>query len=242
MNWLYIVLTLVAVGLLFGPMLYWDKGRRSLVLALRSLWLHKLRAFLSVLGIIIGTGRGHRADGLRRRQHAGRPGRHPQAGRDQHHRPQRQAAGELGTQSRTRVAMYGLTQDDYDRFTILKDGGTVTRMVPMRIFPQEMRRLHRSVHRPGRWHHARLCRGQRAADRHGTLPALERTSEQTRNVAVLGANVAASAVPLRGPPRTIADRRFLSLRGRRRPEESHAAGQTAAARPPRTITTTSTSR
>src|SRR5262249_41430384 len=32
-----------------------DKGRRSLVLALRSLWLHKLRAFLSVLGIIIGT-------------------------------------------------------------------------------------------------------------------------------------------------------------------------------------------
>ena len=32
-----------------------DKGRRSMVLALRSLWLHKLRAFLSVLGIIIGT-------------------------------------------------------------------------------------------------------------------------------------------------------------------------------------------
>ena len=33
----------------------WDKARRSLVLALRSLWLHKLRAVLSVLGIIIGT-------------------------------------------------------------------------------------------------------------------------------------------------------------------------------------------
>src|SRR3954453_20912310 len=38
------------------PVLGSDKGRRSLVLALRSLWLHKLRAFLSVLGIIIGTG------------------------------------------------------------------------------------------------------------------------------------------------------------------------------------------
>ena len=29
---------------------------RSCTLALRSLWLHKMRAFLSVLGIIIGTG------------------------------------------------------------------------------------------------------------------------------------------------------------------------------------------
>src|SRR5712671_5552041 len=33
----------------------WSKWRSSFVLALRSLWLHKLRAFLSVLGIIIGT-------------------------------------------------------------------------------------------------------------------------------------------------------------------------------------------
>src|SRR5437667_4513302 len=37
-------------------LLFWDKSRRSFVLALRSLWLHKLRSFLSVLGIIIGTG------------------------------------------------------------------------------------------------------------------------------------------------------------------------------------------
>ena len=33
-----------------------DKGRRSLVLGHAQPWLHKLRAFLSVLGIIIGTG------------------------------------------------------------------------------------------------------------------------------------------------------------------------------------------
>src|SRR5450631_1573189 len=34
----------------------WVKWRSSFVLALRSLWLHKLRSILSVLGIIIGTG------------------------------------------------------------------------------------------------------------------------------------------------------------------------------------------
>src|SRR5437660_6582199 len=33
----------------------WLKWRSSFVLALRSLWLHKLRSMLSVLGIIIGT-------------------------------------------------------------------------------------------------------------------------------------------------------------------------------------------
>jgi len=40
----------------FVAMLASVKGRRSLQLALRSLWLHKMRSFLSVLGIIIGTG------------------------------------------------------------------------------------------------------------------------------------------------------------------------------------------
>ncbi|HEY7156956.1 MAG TPA: ABC transporter permease, partial [Gemmataceae bacterium] len=50
-----IVAVLVAVAVVV-PLLYWDKGRRSLLLAVRSLWLHKMRAFLSVLGIIIGTG------------------------------------------------------------------------------------------------------------------------------------------------------------------------------------------
>src|SRR3984957_4523858 len=35
--------------------IFWMKWRSGFVLALRSLWLHKLRAVLSVLGIIIGT-------------------------------------------------------------------------------------------------------------------------------------------------------------------------------------------
>src|SRR5256885_17270995 len=53
----YLCLVL-AFGLLWlgVPWFLSDKGRRSFVLALRSLWLHKLRSFLSVLGIIIGTG------------------------------------------------------------------------------------------------------------------------------------------------------------------------------------------
>src|SRR5438046_10329799 len=33
----------------------WSKFSRSVSLAIKSLWLHKLRSFLSVLGIIIGT-------------------------------------------------------------------------------------------------------------------------------------------------------------------------------------------
>src|SRR6266567_838816 len=49
---------ILAFGLLWlvVPLFLSDKGRRSFQLALRSLWLHKLRSFLSVLGIIIGTG------------------------------------------------------------------------------------------------------------------------------------------------------------------------------------------
>src|SRR6059058_276621 len=48
-------LVIVFVTILGGYVIGTEKGRRSFVLALRSLWLHKLRAFLSVLGIIIGT-------------------------------------------------------------------------------------------------------------------------------------------------------------------------------------------
>src|SRR5919109_1028260 len=47
---------LLFLGLLLVPIPLGKRARRSLVLALRSLVLHKLRAMLSVLGIIIGTG------------------------------------------------------------------------------------------------------------------------------------------------------------------------------------------
>ena len=55
-NLMMTLLALEVAFLLTPPLLNWDKSRRSFVLAVRSLWLHKLRAVLSVLGIIIGTG------------------------------------------------------------------------------------------------------------------------------------------------------------------------------------------
>src|SRR5437763_12650001 len=53
---LSIVFGLLLIAGLVWVAFFWEKGRRSLELAVRSLWLHKLRAALSVLGIIIGTG------------------------------------------------------------------------------------------------------------------------------------------------------------------------------------------
>src|SRR6266446_8672721 len=97
----------------FVAMLASVKGRRSLQLALRSLWLHKMRSFLSVLGIIIGTGavialmafgEGKKQDALDAIERQGatniivRSDKPPEEG---------------NTQSRSRVLTYGLTWDDY---------------------------------------------------------------------------------------------------------------------------------
>jgi putative ABC transport system permease protein len=130
----------IAFVVLLASLMSSDKGRRSLVLALRSLWLHKLRAVLSVLGIIIGTlavitlmafGEGSMHDALEdiKRQGATniiiRSTKPPD---------------DSSTQRRTRVANYGLTYDDYERFLTI---GSVVRRVPMRIFQQELRSLER---------------------------------------------------------------------------------------------------
>src|SRR6059058_3623483 len=132
---------LALVGLLAIPLLLnWDKATRSFVLAVRSLWLHKLRALLSVLGIVIGTaavialmafGEGSMHDALEdiKRQGATnvivRSVKPPDEG---------------NTQRRTMVAIYGLTYDDYERFLTIPD---VIRWVPMRVFPNEVRHLER---------------------------------------------------------------------------------------------------
>src|SRR5262245_11909837 len=55
----YLAISLLAVALL-GALLWRTplvsaKMRSSVTTAVRNLWLHKLRSFLSVLGIIIGT-------------------------------------------------------------------------------------------------------------------------------------------------------------------------------------------
>src|SRR5262249_29905849 len=117
-----------------------EKGRRSVLLALRSLWLHKMRAVLSVLGIIIGMtaviilmafGEGSMQDALEdiKRQGATniivRSVKPPDDG---------------STQRRSFIATYGITYKDYDRFLTI---GTVVRHVPLRVFSAEIRRLER---------------------------------------------------------------------------------------------------
>jgi putative ABC transport system permease protein len=120
-------------------LLLWDKSRRSFVLALRSLWLHKLRSFLSVLGIIIGTvsvitlmafGEGSMQDALEDIKRQGATNviiRSVKPSDD-------------ASSKRTRTLLYGLTYADYQQFLILD---SIVGSVPMRIFPQEVRSLHR---------------------------------------------------------------------------------------------------
>lgn len=137
-----VIVNLAALVLFFGSMLLIAKGRRNIVLAMRSLWLHKLRSFLSVLGIIVGTGavialmafgEGSMHDALEdiKRQGATnviiRSVKPPDDG---------------ATQRRTFIVAYGLTRQDYERFLTID---SVIQSVPMRIFPQEIRRLQRMV-------------------------------------------------------------------------------------------------
>src|SRR5262252_8681013 len=93
------------------------KISRNAGLALRSLWLHKLRAILSVLGIIIGTGavialmafgEGSMQDALEDIKRMGatniiiRSVKPPD---------------DSTSTRRTRVAMYGITKSDYARIS-----------------------------------------------------------------------------------------------------------------------------
>src|SRR5260370_13145179 len=108
-------------------MLFHDKGRRTLVLALRSLWLHKVRTMLSVLGIIIGTsavislmafGEGSMQDALEEIKRLGATNLIIRSVKP---------PDEISTQSRSYVARYGITMEDYDLFGSIP---TVIRMVP----------------------------------------------------------------------------------------------------------------
>src|SRR5260370_3917575 len=132
---LYIGSVLFVIGYLvmLGVTLRNDKGRRTLILALRSLWLHKMRAMLSVLGIIIGTaavisllrfGEGSMQDALEDIKRLGATNIIVRSVKP---------PDEISTQTRTFVARYGITEEDYQLFGTIP---TVVRMVPMRIFPK----------------------------------------------------------------------------------------------------------
>jgi len=117
------------------------KFRRSISLAAKSLWLHKLRSFLSVLGIIIGTcsvislmafGEGSMREALAdiKRQGATniiiRSVKPPD---------------DSSTASKGWITTYGLVKKDLKRIETL--GNVISRVVPMRVFPTEARYLDR---------------------------------------------------------------------------------------------------
>jgi putative ABC transport system permease protein len=195
---IYIPAGILLFALLLASLLRWDKGRRSLVLALRSLWLHKLRSFLSVLGIIIGTGavialmafgEGSMQDALEDIKRMGATNIIV--------RSVKPAENTSSTQT-SRVSIYGLTQKDYNNMAVLQQGGTVVRMVPMRIFPRQIRYL-------GSTFNGRVV---------GTTPdyAIVNQLEMAvgrflrdeddagmRNICVLGADTAAALFPFENP-------------------------------------------
>jgi putative ABC transport system permease protein len=136
------LILLVGFGVLFAVLMTSDKGRRSFQLALRSLWLHKLRSALSVLGIIIGTtavitlmgfGQGSMQDAL---DDIARQGATNIIIRST--KPPENASN-----AQQRIPIYGLTWADYERLCLIP---TVTRLVPMRVFPQEVKYLERKYH------------------------------------------------------------------------------------------------
>jgi putative ABC transport system permease protein len=137
---LLLPILLATLGALAVPVfLNWDKTRRSFVLAVRGLWLHKLRAFLSVLGIIIGTaavialmafGDGAMYDALEAIKRQGATNIIVRSVKP---------ADEGNTSRRTFVAVYGLSPEDYERFQTIPE---VVRRVPMRVvFPMEARHV-----------------------------------------------------------------------------------------------------
>lgn len=119
------------------------KLRRSVSLAIKSLWLHKLRSFLSVLGIIIGTcsvislmsfGKGSMQDALDDIKRQGATNIIVRSVKP---------PDESSTASRGFVTTYGLTQDDLNQFGTF--GDVIGNVVSMRVFPTEVRYLERLI-------------------------------------------------------------------------------------------------
>jgi putative ABC transport system permease protein len=184
----------VAYLVVLGIMLFHDKGRRTLVLALRSLWLHKMRAMLSVLGIVIGTsavislmafGEGSMQDALEDIKRMGatniilRSVKPPD---------------EISTQTRSFVARYGITHEDYD---LIADIPQIIRVVPMRIFPKPV------YHNQYMWNSRIVATTPEYKDINKLHEAsgrflVEKDSEEMQNVCVLGSAVAEKLFPFGG--------------------------------------------
>jgi putative ABC transport system permease protein len=187
----FVVVYLILLAVLLSR----DTGRRTLSLALRSLWLHKIRAMLSVLGIIIGTaavitlmsfGEGSMQDALDEIKRLGATNIIVRSVKP---------PDEISTQSRTFVARYGITQEDYDLFDTIP---TVRRMVPMRIFPKPV------YHDQYMWN-SRIVATSPAYREVNLIQVaagrflVDKDGEERQNVCVIGSNVAARLFPFGSP-------------------------------------------
>jgi putative ABC transport system permease protein len=183
-------------GYLHASIAWWDKSSRSMVLALRSLWLHKLRAFLSVLGIIIGTaavialmafGEGSMQDAL---EDIARQGATNVIVRSV------KPPDDASSQRRTFILNYGLTYKDYDKFQMID---SVIQHVPMRIFRQEVRRLEKM--RNGRV--VATTENYERVNKFEMYPGsrflTDYDNEDMKNVAVLGSDIAEYLFPFENP-------------------------------------------
>lgn len=179
----------------------WHKWRSSCVLALRSLWLHKLRSMLSVLGIIIGTaavialmafGKGSMEDALEDIRRQGTTNVIVRSAKPM----------EEGQQRRSWVQVYGLTWDDAERFKMIE---TVKGSVPMRVFPQEIRRGGRVVNSRlvattddyAKINQFAMASGRFLLD--GDAPIDDGDAQRFRNVVVLGSRIAEELFPFEDP-------------------------------------------
>jgi putative ABC transport system permease protein len=172
------------------------KLRRSLSLAVKSLWLHKLRSFLSVLGIIIGVasvialmafGEGSMQDALEDIKRQGAT-----------NIIVRSVKPPDNAQSATRawVTTYGLVQRDLDRIRTF--GDAIVRIVPIRVFPTEVPYLDRTL--PVRViattpDYADIHKFEMASGRFLT----EIDDHDSKNVCVLGSEVADRLFPFENP-------------------------------------------
>jgi putative ABC transport system permease protein len=174
----------------------YGRWRSSFVLALRSLWLHKMRSILSVTGIIIGTsavialmafGKGSMEDALEDIRSQGTT--------NVIIRSVKPTEDTSSGGRRSWIAKYGLVWDDYERAATLN---TVVGQVPMRAFLQDVRQGKQKTRArvvATTADYGRINRFEMAVGRF-LLPDDDSTFE---NVVVLGATVAEELFPFEQP-------------------------------------------
>jgi len=172
------------------------KLRRSVDLAVKSLWLHKLRSFLSVLGIIIGTssvialmafGEGSMQDALDDIRRQGATNIMIRSVKP---------SDDSASSQRSWVVIYGLVKKDIDRIETI--GDSIVRIVPLRVFPTQARYLERMIDSrvigttP---EYADVHKFELSAGRFLTPT----DSQDRKNVCVLGSEVAEKLFPFENP-------------------------------------------